>query len=226
MKEIKFEAVLRNVPVFQLVPIDAPPRCRCLSGTIAHELRVFCHEDTLHQSNGEFCFHCALKDHNLEMLWVINNSLSCMLNETCILLTSESTKINSVWREKKKTQGLIQHPKDTHTKNAIVLPRVCSIWALSKKDKMKVTYVVDVSVTSHGFFMRWNSSIRSTVSQGVLSFMRQFSSKISQRNLLEATLHFIHLIIIIIILQTSSEGIICGNIQQICVCDRLRLPAR
>lgn len=46
-------------------------------------LRVFCYEDALHQSNGEYSFHCALKDHNLEMLWVINNFLSCMLNETC-----------------------------------------------------------------------------------------------------------------------------------------------
>lgn len=81
------------------VPIDAP-RFRFqgavvvgyLSGTIAHELRVFCYEGALHQSNGEYSFHCALKDHNLEMLRVINNLLSCMLNETCILLTSEWTK--------------------------------------------------------------------------------------------------------------------------------------
>lgn len=57
-----------------------------LSGTIAHWLRVFCHGGALHQSNGEYFFHCALKDHNLEMLWAINNFLSCMLNETCILL--------------------------------------------------------------------------------------------------------------------------------------------
>lgn len=58
-------------------------------------LRVFCYEDALHQSNGEYSFHCALKDHNLEMLRVINNFISCMLNETCFfLLTSESTKIN------------------------------------------------------------------------------------------------------------------------------------
>ena len=46
-------------------------------------LRVFCCEDALHQSGGQYSFHCALKDHNLEMLGVINNFLSCMLNETC-----------------------------------------------------------------------------------------------------------------------------------------------
>lgn len=67
-----------------------------VSGTIAHELRGFCYGGTPHQSNGEYSFHCALKDHNLEMLRVINNFLSCMLNEMCILLTSESTKINCV----------------------------------------------------------------------------------------------------------------------------------
>lgn len=68
----------------------------CLSGTITHELCGFCYGGTQHQSNGEYSFHCALKDHNLEMLRVINNLLSCLLNETCILLTSESTKINCV----------------------------------------------------------------------------------------------------------------------------------
>lgn len=66
---------------------------RASSVTIAqHELRFFCYGGALHQSNGEYPFHCALKDHNLEMLRVKNNLLSCMLNETCLLLTSEATK--------------------------------------------------------------------------------------------------------------------------------------
>lgn len=68
-----------------------------LSGTIAHEPCGFCYGGALHQSNGEYSFHCALMDHNLEMVRVINNLLSLLLNETCILLTSESTKINCVW---------------------------------------------------------------------------------------------------------------------------------
>lgn len=70
--------------------------------TIAqHELRFFCYGGALHQSNGEYPFHCALKDHNLEMLRVKNNLLSCMLNGTCLLLTSEATEINPASDEKK-----------------------------------------------------------------------------------------------------------------------------
>lgn len=63
---------------------------------MTRELRGFCYGGTLHQSNGEYSSHCALKDHSLEMLRVINNLLSCLLNETCILLTSEATEINRV----------------------------------------------------------------------------------------------------------------------------------
>lgn len=143
IKEIKFEAVLRNVPIFQLVPIEAPPRCRYVSGTIAHELRVFCYEDTLHQSNGEYCFHCALKDHNLEMLWVINNLLSCMLNETCILLTSESTKIKSVWRRKKKKPWVWSNIQRTRAQKRVFIPSemFCHVFVLfelfQKKTKWK-----------------------------------------------------------------------------------------
>lgn len=97
-----FVAVLRNIPNFQpwLFPsmrISLGYRVPCLSGTITDELCGFCDGGTLHQSNGEYSFHCALKDHNLELLRVINNLLSCLLNETCILLTSESTKINWAW---------------------------------------------------------------------------------------------------------------------------------
>lgn len=102
----KFVEVLHNNPIFFFVmqPWLFPSirlglgySVPCLSGTITHELCGFCYGDTPHQSNGEYSFHCALKDHNLEMLRVINNLLSCWLNETCILLTSESTKINCVW---------------------------------------------------------------------------------------------------------------------------------
>lgn len=79
---------------------------RASSVTIAqHELRFFCYGGALHQSNGEYPFHCALKDHNLEMLRVKNNLLSCMLNETCLLLTSEATKNKPrVWRKRNKNR--------------------------------------------------------------------------------------------------------------------------
>lgn len=91
-----------------------------LPGTIAHELCGFCYGGTLHQSNGEYSFHCALKDHNLEMLRVINNLSCCLLNETCILLTSELTK-NKL--RLMKTSVLIHHICMIQTETSVSLPR-------------------------------------------------------------------------------------------------------
>lgn len=175
----KFVAVLRNVPIFQRrffpstrLVLGSRVPSSYLSGTIAHELRVFCYEGALHQSNGEYSFHCALKDHNLEMLRVINNVLSCMLNETCILLTSESTKINCVWW-KKTTSVLISYLRDTNkTSVFLFLPNtckysacVCFLFELFQKDylEMKATDMMDMTwlvVTGYAAFFFLMESLR------------------------------------------------------------------
>lgn len=92
-KRESFVAVLRNASVFLWLPsMRLVPGCR-VSVSPSHTSCVsFVTEAHYISPMGEYSFHCALKDHNLEMLRVKNNLLSCMLNETCLLLTSESTK--------------------------------------------------------------------------------------------------------------------------------------
>ena len=76
-------------------------------------------------SNGDYSFHCALKDHNLEMLWAINNLPSCLLNETCILLTSESTEINASDEEKKNPPSWSLYLQDNNKPSVLYLSNTC-----------------------------------------------------------------------------------------------------
>lgn len=88
-------AVLRNASVFLWLPsmrLVRVPGCRASVSPSHTSCVSFVTEAHYISPMGEYSFHCALKDHNLEMLRVKNNLLSCMLNETCLLLTSESTK--------------------------------------------------------------------------------------------------------------------------------------
>lgn len=90
-----FVAVLRGASVFLWLPsmrLVRVPGCRASVSPSHTSCVSFVTEAHYSSPMGEYSFHCALKDHNLEMLRVKNNLLSCMLNETCLLLTSEPTK--------------------------------------------------------------------------------------------------------------------------------------